>query len=325
MNKLLSLTFASLVACTGLAGAADDLFAVKVLVKADGFEITEKQLDDAYTQRKAQMAAMQRTIPENLRPAVEKETLDLLILKYTLLGMATPEDKVEAGKIVDQTISNAPAGSLGMQAKLLGLSEEQFKQELIDQNTAARVVEREFKPKVVVSDEAARTFYNENLSKFEAPEMVRAAHILFMTVNPQTGQPLSEDEVKAQRALAEKILERARKGEDFAALAKEYSEDPGSKDNGGEYTFPRGKMVPEFDSVAWTLTPGGISEIVTTQFGYHIIKKYEVIPAKVQPFEEVEANIKEFLAGKELQTLLQNYVADLRKSPSIQILDDRYK
>ena len=78
----------------------------------------------------------------------------------------------------------------------------------------------------------------------------------------------------------EGLLKRARAGEDFAKLAKEYSEDPGSKDKGGEYKFPRGQMVPEFEAAAFSLGTNQVSDIVTTRFGYHIIKLSEKIPAR---------------------------------------------
>ncbi len=324
MKRIFVTTLAGILAMAGVASAADELFADKVIVTGDGFEIKQSQLDQAYLQRKAQLASSGRSIPESARLMVEKETLDLLILKQLLLKKSTDEDRAEADKIVDAQIKLAPEGALASQAKLLGLTEVAFKQELVDQNTATRVVDREFKPKVVITDEMSRKFFNENQPKFEQPEMVRAAHILIMT-KTEEGKELPEETVKAKRALAEKVLERARKGEDFAALAKEFSEDRGSKENGGEYTFPRGQMVPEFEKVAFSQEPGTISDLVTTGFGYHIIKTIEKIAPKVQDFAEAEVNIKAFLGRQELQRLLQEFTQAARNDPKLQILDERYK
>lgn len=324
MKRFSLLTLAGLLALTGTGRAADELFEDKTLVKGDGFEIKQSQLDQAYMQRKSQMAAAGQNIPDAARPMVERQTLDLLILKNLLLKKATPEDRAEAAKIVESQISLAPEGSLSSQAKLLGLTEETFKKELVDQNSAQRVVAREFEPKAVVTEEMSRKFYNENLNKFEQPEMVRAAHILFLTKTEQ-GVDLPEAAVKEKRAAAEKVLERARKGEDFAALAKEFSEDPGSKDNGGEYTFPRGQMVPEFEKTAFEQAPGKISDLVTTGFGFHIIKTLEKIPPKVQEFTEAEPNIKAYLTRQELQRLLQEFTEAGRKDPKLEILDERFK
>ncbi|HAV63005.1 MAG TPA: hypothetical protein DCY13_11645 [Verrucomicrobiales bacterium] len=318
----------SLVTVLALAGAtavaADPLFADKVIVKGDGFQITQSQLDQAFTQRKAQMVALGRQVPEEARPMIEKETIDLLILKNILLKRATPADREEAKKIVDSQVALAPEGSLGQNARLLGISEEDFRKELLEQNIATLVVDREFKPKVVVTEEMSRKFYNENLARFEMPERVRAAHVLLATKSPD-GEDISDEAKKAKLETARKVLERAKKGEDFAALAKEFSEDPGSKDTGGEYTFPRGQMVPEFEKTAFAMEPGQVSELVTTQFGYHIIKLHEKLPAQVQPFNEAETNIKAFLGRQELQRMLHEFTAEARKDPKLEILDDRFK
>jgi peptidyl-prolyl cis-trans isomerase C len=324
MKRFTIFTFATVLATAGVATAAEDLFEDKVLVKGKDFQITQSELDQAYIQNKAELTARGRTIPEAARPMVEKQMIDLLILKKLLLKKVSAADQAEAVRLVEAQIEQAPEGSLESRARLLGLTKEQFKQELIDQNAATRVVEREFKPKVVVTDEMCRTFYNEIQARFDLPEMIRAAHILFLT-KTQEGQPLAADEVKEKRALAEKVLERARKGEDFGALAKEFSEDPGSKDAGGEYKFPRGQMVPEFEKVAFSQPPGTISDLVVTDFGFHIIKTLEKLPAQLQEFSESEPLIKDHLGRLELQRLLQEFAEKARKEPSLEILDERFK
>ena len=91
-------------------------------------------------------------------------------------------------------------------------------------------------------------FYEDNPSKFEHPERVRASHILLLTMNTRDQGPLTEDQMKAKRKLIDDIRKRAVGGEDFAALAKEFTEDPGSKDKGGEYIFGRGEMDPAFEA-----------------------------------------------------------------------------
>ena len=87
---------------------------------------------------------------------------------------------------------------------------------------------------------------------------------------------------------ADAILQRIRAGEDFATLARQYSEDPGSRNSGGEYIFGRGKMVPEFEAAAFSLEPGEVSDIIQTRFGYHIIKTEEYIN-RGTPQEQVRA------------------------------------
>ncbi|HJQ22829.1 MAG TPA: peptidylprolyl isomerase [Blastocatellia bacterium] len=130
----------------------------------------------------------------------------------------------------------------------------------------------------LVSDDEITNYYSDHLNEFEE---VRARHILIST-QPQPPAPgakpgeqpkaLSKDEARKK---AEEVLAKVRNGEDFAALAKQYSDDPGSKDKGGEYTFGRGQMDPDFEKAAFSLKPGEVSGPVETQFGYHIIKLEE--------------------------------------------------
>lgn len=147
-----------------------------------------------------------------------------------------------------------------------------------------------------ISDEEVKNFYDENPQYFEKPEQVRASHILIM-FEPDASD---EDKAKAKEKIAG-ILKRAKAGEDFAALAKEYTEDPGSKETGGEYTFPRGKMVKVFEDTAFGLEVGRISDIVETEYGYHIIKLSEKIPAGKTPIEEEKEKITSFLENQKKQ------------------------
>ena len=160
--------------------------------------------------------------------------------------------------------------ALDRQLKAVALTPQELLGKWTDAATAETVLKRELK--VSVTDAEVKKFYDDNPSKFEQPEMVRASHILLMTIDPKTKAELSKEVKDAKHKQMEDILKRARAGEDFAKLAKEFSEDPGSKDNGGEYKFPRGQMVPEFEAAAFSLKTNQISDIVTTQYGYHIIK-----------------------------------------------------
>ncbi len=119
----------------------------------------------------------------------------------------------------------------------------------------------------------------------------------------------------------EKLLERARKDEDFAALAKEFSEDPGSKSKGGEYTFARGQMVPAFETAAFSLKTNQVSDIVTTPYGYHIIKLYEKTAAQKLELAKVKDDLKDQLARSEVQEKkLPDYLKKLKVDANLEYL-----
>jgi peptidyl-prolyl cis-trans isomerase D len=133
-------------------------------------------------------------------------------------------------------------------------------------------------------------YYNGNISQYQTPEEIRASHILLNTEG--------EDEADAAtvRAQAEGLLAQLEDGADFATLATMHSEDPGSAVNGGDLDyFGRGRMVPEFETVAFALDIGQTSDLVQTQYGFHIIRVVDKKPATTQPFDDVRPQIEDLL------------------------------
>jgi peptidyl-prolyl cis-trans isomerase D len=144
------------------------------------------------------------------------------------------------------------------------------------------------KLKVAVPPADVQRYYNDNIQQYQTPEQVRASHILLQTAG--------KDEA-AVRKQAESILQQVKSGGDFAELAKKYSEDTGSKANGGDLDyFGRGRMVPEFETAAFAMQPGQVSDLVKSQFGFHIIKVVDKRPASTRTLDEVRAQIQEQLA-----------------------------
>ncbi len=136
--------------------------------------------------------------------------------------------------------------------------------------------------------------YNTNSEQYTTPEQVRASHILLKTEGKDDA---------AVKAKAEDLLKQARAGADFAELAKKSSEDEGTAKNGGDLDyFGRGRMVPEFDQTAFALEPGKISDLVKTQYGYHIIKVADKKPATTKSLADVRPQITDQLAYERAQT-----------------------
>ena len=221
------------------------------------------------------------------------------------------------------------------------MSREQWEKQNSEQATARIVLEREMNIKV--TEDEAKKYYEDNPSKFEEPEMVHVSHILISTQDPATKSDLPDDKKTAKRKLAEDILKRAKAGEDWGKLVKEYSEDPASKDKGGEYTFakasvdPQRAMVPEFENAAFALHTNQISDIVTTSYGYHIIKLLEKLPAKKEPYSGVEtksiyskadrqkATIRDILVEQGMTKGFADYMKKLKQEANVEILDEKLK
>ncbi len=148
-------------------------------------------------------------------------------------------------------------------------------------------------PAPAVAESEIDLYYGRNRSLYEIPERVRASHILFMT------QGKSEEETAKIKAKAEEILKQVRSGGDFAAIAQKNSEDPVSAKEGGDLGWVmRGQMVPEFETATFSMQPGQISELVKTEFGFHIIKVQERERARLRPLEEVREEIRSAVAAE---------------------------
>jgi len=140
--------------------------------------------------------------------------------------------------------------------------------------------------KPAVSDVELEAYYRQNLNRYSSPEQRSARHILFKTAEGESEEVLSE---KYQRA--EEVLDMAQSGEDFAELAKQFSEGPTGPKGGDLGTFSRGRMVKPFEDVVFALSEGEISDVVETQFGFHIIKLEKIEPARTKSLDEVKGSI----------------------------------
>jgi peptidyl-prolyl cis-trans isomerase D len=182
------------------------------------------------------------------------------------------------------------------------------------------------------TDKELEEYFNQHQEDFRLKETVGAQHILFKTEGKKP------EEVEAIRTKALSVLERAKKGEDFAALAKMFSEDSSAAQGGNLGEFPRGQMVPEFEKAAFSLGVGAISDLVQTQYGFHIIKVNKKQEARLRPFTEMKEAIRSIVLGtkgaaqaadvsqkiaaelktnKNLDAVAQKYEAEVRETPAI--------
>jgi len=308
--------------------SAAELFPDSVVAKGKGFEVKRSELDETVTSIKATAVARGQVLSPEQQLTMERQLLDRLIQIKILLLKASDAEKARGRETCAKRMENIKnrTGSeetLNRQLKSVGMTQEDLRRRMTEEATAEAVLEKELNIKVSEAD--IKKYYDDNGPRFEQPEMVRASHILLSTKDPTTQAELTEAQKAAKHKQMEDILKRARAGEDFAKLAKDYSEDPGSKDKGGEYTFPRGQMVKEFEAAAFSLNTNQVSDIITTQFGYHIIKLLEKMPAKKVELAKVNQDILDYLKGEQVQKLLPQYMQKTTKSEGVEILDEKLK
>jgi len=207
------------------------------------------------------------------------------LIKAKQSKVALDKQELDGINLDIQNMVKQSGGKLEVEQTLkqtYGVNLEQYKAFYKDYMLVTKFISGEQK-KIQPTDEEIKNYYNNNKDKVDK---VTVHHILFKTVDNDM-KPLPEDKQKEAEKNAKDILDRAKKGEDFVSLAKQYSEDEGSKSNGGEYTFQKnGQMVPEFEDWAFKAKPGDI-DIVKTSYGYHVIKL-----DKRTTFEEVKDSAK---------------------------------
>jgi peptidyl-prolyl cis-trans isomerase C len=323
------------VTTTNTEDAMKALFGDPDIVKGNGFTIKRSDLDQVVTGAKANAAAQGQELP----PGFEANVLDRLITIQLLLQKATDADhaagKVDADKQYEALVKRfGSAAALNRQLQAAGLTVDQLRAKAAQEATAQAALKRELK--VVVTDAELQAYYTNHPADFEVPETAHVEHILLMTVDPSTRPPtpLGTNIVELKRKQINELLKRARSGEDFATLAKEYSEDPGSKDKGGELPpFPRGQMMAEFEAAAFSLTNNQISDVVTTIYGFHIIKLLDKKPShtllltEISPTtgETIAEELRQALINQKIKKLEPAYVKQLDAEYNVQILDPTLK
>ncbi len=299
-----------------------------LVARGKGVEIHRSDLDQAARAAKSQLMANGRALKPDQVVQMERQVLEELINVRLLLAKATAADKA-VGKDAAEKRAVAAKTKLGSevaydaQLTLMKTTRQEVLAKWTEALTADAVLKREFK--IHITDQDAKKYYDENPTLFEAPDTVRASHILLTIIDPNTSRPLPDDQQVAKRKEAEALLKRARAGEDFAKLAREYSDDTVSKARGGEYTFAHGQMVPEVEAAAFAMNPNQIGDIVTSRYGYHIIKVIEKIPAHKVQFADALSDIKDGLAQQAIEQQFPEYIATLRKEAGVQILDEKLK
>ena len=187
----------------------------------------------------------------------------------------------------------------------------------------ALVDSNQIRQSIQITDEQLKARYQANIQQYQVPSRVHVQHILFMTVNKP------DAEVEEIKKKAQDVLNQVKKGSKFDELAKKYSEDPGTRDKGGDLGWiVENQTVKEFQSVAFSLPKGQVSDLVRTQYGFHIIKVLDKETAHTKPFDEVKVQIQPNLlnneADKQASDTADKLAAAIRQSNKVS-LDDLAK
>ena len=288
-----------------------------VLARVNGETVTRTELEEYVQNLEGRVGG---PIPADQRDRIYRDVLDqlvgykLLLQEATARKVAVPETEVDAR--IEQVKKQFPSEDLFMQTLIdRKMTVEQIKADARKEIAIGRLIDSAIAEKVAVKPEQVEAFYKNNPDQFKQPERVKASHILISV--PEAADAATRAQAKTK---AEKILKDVKAGKDFAALAKQHSQDPGSAVNGGDLGFfQQGQMVGPFNEVAFSLKPGATSDLVETQFGYHIIKVAEKQPERAVSLEEVRPQVEQYLQSQNKENETEAFVKSLRAKGKVEI------
>ncbi len=272
-------------------------------------------------------AAPPQPLPPDKIPAVVAKVNGSPINKGELLKTAEQvhsqmmPNAPETAEFYRRVLDNLVARELLLQEvqeelKKEGMTEAELAQKARDAFLMQKLVESKVINGVTVSDADIKAFYDKNQEQMKRPERVHLRHVLIKVAKGAS----AEDKQKA-KAKADDVLAKAKAGADFAKLATESSDDPGSKARGGDLSWvSRGQTVPPFEAAAFALKkPNDLSPVVETDFGYHVIQLLAHEDAGVVPLAEVKDKIAEFLKQKQQQEKVQDHIKALRAKGKVEV------
>ena len=288
-----------------------------IAVTVNGVVIKDADVDakvDAFMQRAA--AQIPPNMVEQYKTQVRGQALESMIMEQLLAEEVKKKGIEITDKDVDDKLNEVVAAQPGM-------TMESFKEMLAAQGQSFDVVRGQIKKTlgyekllgtVEVNDAEAKAFYDENKDDFNMPEQVKASHILIKVAPTAT-----PEEKTAAKAKIDGLLKQAKAGGDFAALAKENSDDPGSKIKGGDLGFfDRSTMVKEFADAAFATKVGQLSKVVETQYGYHIIKVTDHKDGGMTSFDKAKADIVKSLQDKKKNEAFKQLIEKVKAGAKIE-------
>ncbi len=300
--------------------AAPDALFPAVVARVNGKAILGRDLEQKILAELSNIGnPAWKNLREDYRQELTSQSLgflvdsELLYQKATESGLKATDAEVQAefARVAKSFSSDA---EMNAQLASRGMDRAALNKELSRSLVVSKFIEETIAKKIVISPADVQQYYSTHTDEFRHPELVRTSHILILV---PAGATADQDNAAKQRADA--LLQRAKKGEDFAKLAKENSMD-GSASQGGDIGFvPKGQVAPEYEQAAFSLPTGSVSDVVRTQFGYHIIKVTDKKPEGVSALDEVRADLNEFLKNQKVLGEVSKYVADLGAKAKIEI------
>jgi len=294
----------------------------EILVRVNNDIITHSELDHSKEEVRQELRQQYGDKADTMFAQREKDVLRDLIDQQLLLqkakdkGLNADTDLIKRLDEMRKQMSLSSMDDLEKAAKEQGVSFEDFKQNLRNQLLTQMVIRDEVQPKILVTKEEEKKFYDAHLKELEHPERVRLSEILVSTEKVEPGDQAG---VAAAQQKAQQLLEQVRGGAAFDEVARKSSDGPTAAQGGDLGYFKRGTLARELEDRAFAMKPGGIGDVVRTKQGFLILKVSEHEQAGVPPLKDVEPQIADQLYFQKLQPALRVYLTKLREDAYIDV------
>lgn len=314
MNKFNRSSFATILALFIMIFAGSDGLAAEtaLIAKIGSVQVTEQDVQREIDKRIPMQVSFHGGMKGEKLEKIRAEAKDALIARAYKVQYALDNEIAVSGKAVDAEWATALAKNPQL-AEVPAVQQEALKKELYFDLLAKQAEDTVVNSKVAVSDDEVRKYYDNNRGHFLRAKLFKASHIL-VKVDPAENAEGKE----AKRQKAEKLLERAKAGEDFYNLAYYESDDRSRYVGGSLGSFHANQAVPEFSEALQKMKPGDVAGPLKTLYGYHIVKLDDVQPEKQLSFDESAANIRERLTGEKRTKLYDSWMAGMRQKYPLQ-------
>jgi len=298
--------------------AADKKTSSDRVAVVNGVDITSNDFNRALSSYMQRVAQRGQQIPEPQMAELKNAILENLIIAELLFQESKQKGiEVKAEDVTEQLQDIKQRFPTETEFKKVldenQITESDLQVQIKRDLAIQQLIDKEVAQGVMITDEESKTYYDTHPQSFVQPEKVRASHILIK---------VDADATETQKTEARKkitdVQQKLQKGEDFATLAQNYSEDSSSAKGGDLGYFERGQMVKPFEEAAFSLKPNETSGIVETRFGYHLIKVVDKKPEAKVTYAEVKDRLNQYLKQQKIQSEEKLYIDNLRKNAAIE-------
>lgn len=284
----------------------------------NGAVISKRNFDLEFLRAKQRFVRQGQTPGDTQLKALKKEALERLIDRELLYQGAVKNGTKVEESLVDEQLSKIKKGfpsadKFKNMLKGIKLTESELRSQLKKNLAIQQFIDKKFSRNTTVSDKEIKAYYDSNPGAFKQPGQVKASHILI-----KVASGASKKEKAAARKKIEAIKKRLDKGEDFADLAKKVSEGPSSVKGGDLGYFRRGQMVKPFEEVAFVLKPGEVSDIVETDFGFHIIKSVDKKSGGTTAYGEVKDRLSRYMKQQKVREKVTAVIRELKTKAKVE-------